>query len=180
MMAYCEISTPIGPLRLSGDEEGLREISFLGGKRPAPSPSPGLRSREPFRDVIEDLDEYFAGRLTRFRARLAPRGTPFQLRIWSLLRTIPYGETTTYGEIARKLGQPNACRAVGAANGRNPIPVIVPCHRVVGTDGSLTGFGGGFEIKRALLRLEAGGRDRFPSAAAPMLPFGEEGNTGAR
>jgi methylated-DNA-[protein]-cysteine S-methyltransferase len=177
MMTYCEISTPIGPLRLAGDEEGLREIFFLDGKRPAAPPA-GQRSREPFHDVISELDEYFAGRLTRFHARLAPRGTPFQLGVWSLLRTIPYGKTTTYGEIARKLGQPNACRAVGAANGRNPIPVIIPCHRVVGADHSLTGFGGGLEIKRALLRLEAGGRERFPPA--PLLPFGKDERTVTR
>jgi methylated-DNA-[protein]-cysteine S-methyltransferase len=180
MMAYCEISTPVGPLRLAGDDEGLREISFLGGnRRPASAPA-GPLSREPFRDVIGELDDYFAGRLTRFHARLAPRGTPFQLRVWSLLQEIPYGETTTYAGIARRLGQPNACRAVGAANGRNPIPVIIPCHRVVGADGSLTGFGGGLDIKRALLRLEAGGRDRFPPVSAALLPFGEDESTGAR
>ena len=173
MMAYCEISTPVGPLRLVGDDEGLREIAFLGGKRPPVSMPAGPPSREPFRDVIAELDEYFAGRLMRFHARLAPRGTPFQLRVWSLLREIPYGETTTYAGIARTLGQPNACRAVGAANGRNPIPVIIPCHRVVGADGSLTGFGGGLDIKRALLRLEAGGRDRFLPLPDPLLPFGD-------
>jgi methylated-DNA-[protein]-cysteine S-methyltransferase len=180
MMASCEIPTPIGPLRLSGDEEGLREISFQRRARPAVSPDDGRSSREPFLDVISELEEYFAGRLTRFRVRLAPRGTPFQLRVWSLLRTIPYGETTTYGEIARELGQPNACRAVGAANGRNPIPVIVPCHRVIGSDGSLTGFGGGLDIKRALLDLEARGCGRPATSDSPLLPFGEENFTGVR
>jgi methylated-DNA-[protein]-cysteine S-methyltransferase len=180
MMAFCEIPTPVGPLRLSGNEDGLREIAFLGGKRPPVSAPAGPRSREPFRDVIDELNEYFAGRLTCFHARLAPRGTPFQLRVWSLLQEIPYGETTTYAGIARKLGQPNACRAVGAANGRNPIPVIIPCHRVVGADGSLTGFGGGLDIKRALLRLEAGGHDRFSPLPGPLLPFGEDESTGAR
>ncbi len=180
MKASCEIPTPIGPLRLSGDEEGLREISFQRRARSTGSPDDGQISREPFRDVISELEEYFAGRLTRFRVRLAPRGTPFQLRVWSLLRTIPYGETTTYGEIARELGQPNACRAVGAANGRNPIPVIVPCHRVIGSDGSLTGFGGGLEIKRALLDLEARGCGRPAAWDSPLLPFGEENFTGVR
>jgi methylated-DNA-[protein]-cysteine S-methyltransferase len=172
MTSHCEISTPIGALWLSGDEEGLREISFGRAARPAPIP-PGQRpSRTALRDVIEQLDEYFAGRRTRFRVRLAPRGTPFQLRVWSLLQEIPYGETTTYGEIARRLGNPNACRAVGAANGRNPIPVIIPCHRVVGADGSLTGFGGGLAIKDALLNLESGGRYRAPGEPGPLLPFG--------
>ena len=171
MMSHCEISTPIGALRLAGDEEGLREIAFGRAARTAPIPSGQATSRAPFRDVIEQLEEYFAGRRTRFQVRLAPRGTPFQLRVWSLLREIPYGETTTYGEIARRLGNPNACRAVGAANGRNPIPVIIPCHRVVGTDGSLTGFGGGLAIKDALLALESGGRSRA-SRGTGLLPFG--------
>ena len=172
MTSHCEISTPIGPLWLSGDEEGLREISFGGAPRNARVP-PGERpSRAPFRDVIIQLEEYFAGRRTRFDVRLAPRGTPFQLRVWSHLRAIPYGETTTYGEIARQLGNPNACRAVGAANGRNPIPVIIPCHRVVGADGSLTGFGGGLAIKEALLALESRGRYRAPGGRGPLLPFG--------
>jgi len=179
-MASCEIPTPIGPLRLSGDDEGLREISFQRRARSAGSPEDGRISREPFLEVISELEEYFAGRLTRFRVRLAPRGTPFQLRVWSLLRTIPYGETTTYGEIARELGQPGASRAVGAANGRNPIPVIVPCHRVIGSDGSLTGFGGGLEIKRALLDLEARGCGRPGASSSPLLPFGEENLTGVR
>jgi methylated-DNA-[protein]-cysteine S-methyltransferase len=172
MTSHCEISTPIGPLRLSGDEEGLREISFGSASRAAATP-PGQRfSRAPFEAVIEELEEYFAGRLTRFRVELAPRGTPFQLRVWSLLQEIPYGETTTYGEIARRLGRPSACRAVGAANGRNPIPVIIPCHRVVGADGSLTGFGGGLAIKDALLRLESGGRYPPAHEPGPLLPFG--------
>lgn len=168
MTSYCEISTPIGALRLSGDEEGLREISFGS----APLPRGERLSRAPFETVIEELEEYFAGRLTRFRLRLAPRGTPFQLRVWALLQEIPYGETTTYGEIARRIGKPSACRAVGAANGRNPIPVIIPCHRVVGADGSLTGFGGGLPIKEALLRLESGGRYPAAREPGPLLPLG--------
>jgi methylated-DNA-[protein]-cysteine S-methyltransferase len=172
MMSHFEISTPIGALRLSGDEEGLREIVFGGAARGAPVPPGQRRSPAFFRDVIEQLEEYFAGRLRRFRVRLAPRGTPFQLRVWDLLQEIPYGETTTYGEIARRLGKANACRAVGAANGRNPIPVIIPCHRVVGADGSLTGFGGGLAIKDALLNLESGGRYRAPGEPGPLLPFG--------
>ena len=173
MMMYWEISTPIGPLLLSGDEEGLRGLSFQGGLHPAVVDPRWRRSRRPFERVIDELESYFAGERTRFESPLAPRGTPFQLRVWAFLRTIPYGETTTYGEIARKLGQPNACRAVGAANGRNPIPVVIPCHRVVGADGSLTGFGGGLEIKRALLDLEARACGRSPSSVDRLLPFGE-------
>lgn len=172
MTVHCEIPTPVGRLRLAADDEGLREISFLGGSRAASSAPDGRVSREPFEAVIAELGEYFAGRLTRFRSRIAPRGTPFQLRVWSALRDIPYGETTTYAEIARRLGQPTACRAVGAANGRNPIPVIIPCHRVVGTDGSLTGFGGGLPIKRALLDIEARACGRSMRPAEPLLPFG--------
>jgi len=171
MTAYWDLPTPIGPLLLSGDEGGLRGISFSGGGRPAAPAPEWRRSREPFEDVIGQLEEYFAGERTRFDVRLALRGTPFQLEVWSVLQTIPYGETTTYGEIARRLGRPDACRAVGAANGRNPVPIVVPCHRVVGSDGSLTGFGGGLPIKRALLELESRGRG-VPSAA-PLLPFGE-------
>ena len=173
MTAFDEIDTPIGPLLLFGDEEGLRGISFQAGRHPLAAPPEWRRSAEPFRGIVGELQAYFAGELVRFESRLAPRGTPFQLEVWSFLRTIPYGETTTYAEIARRLGRPSACRAVGAANGRNPIPVVIPCHRVVGADGSLTGFGGGLPIKRALLALEA---RRAPAAAAPLLPFGPAGN----
>ena len=155
MTMYCEISTPVGPLLLSGDGECLRGISFQGGARPVQPAPDWRRSKETFRKVIGDLEAYFAGELTVFHLALAPRGTPFQMEVWSHLQTIPYGETTTYAEIARRLGRPAAHRAVGAANGRNPIPIIIPCHRVVGTDGSLTGFGGGLAIKRSLLMLEA-------------------------
>jgi methylated-DNA-[protein]-cysteine S-methyltransferase len=138
----------------------LRSISFQTANRSAKPAEGWRRTEEPFRDVILQLDAYFAGRLRRFELPLAPEGTPFQREVWSALTTIPYGETVSYGELARQVGRPNACRAVGAANGRNPIPIIIPCHRVIGADGSLTGFGGGLPIKQRLLLLEAVERRR--------------------
>ena len=156
MTRCCEISTPVGRLRLAGDESGLRSISFQNRFRPAaPAESP-LSTEAPFREAIAQLEAYFAGALRRFDLPLAPEGTPFQREVWSALTAIPYGETLSYGELARRLGRPAASRAVGAANGQNPIPIVIPCHRVIGADGSLTGFGGGLAIKRRLLDLEAG------------------------
>jgi methylated-DNA-[protein]-cysteine S-methyltransferase len=158
VMHSCEISTPVGRLLLAGDEKGLRRISFQDGLHPVEVDEGWQRTEEPFREAIAQIDAYFAGRLDRFDLALAPEGTSFQREVWSALTTIPYGETVSYGELARHLGRPAASRAVGAANGRNPIPIVIPCHRVVGADGSLTGFGGGLAIKRRLLELEA--RDR--------------------
>jgi methylated-DNA-[protein]-cysteine S-methyltransferase len=152
----CEISTPVGRLRLAGDESGLRSISFQNRFRPATPAESSLRAEAPFREAIAQLEAYFAGALRRFDLPLAPEGTPFQREVWSALTAIPYGETVSYGELARRLGRPAASRAVGAANGQNPIPIVIPCHRVIGADGSLTGFGGGLAIKRRLLDLEAG------------------------
>jgi methylated-DNA-[protein]-cysteine S-methyltransferase len=150
----CEISTPVGRLRLAGDERGLRSISFQNRFRPAAPADDSLRREGPFREAIAQLEAYFAGELRRFDLPLAPEGTPFQREVWSALTVIPYGETVSYGELARRLGRPAASRAVGAANGQNPIPIVIPCHRVIGADGSLTGYGGGLERKRALLDLE--------------------------
>ena len=155
-MLYRDVSTAVGGLRLAADEQGLREIAFWKGAE-EPLSAPGWRrANDPFREAVEQLGAYFAGELRRFDLLLAPAGTPFQLEVWTALRAIPYGETVTYGEIAGRLGRPGAQRAVGAANGRNPIPIVIPCHRVVGADGSLTGFGGGLPIKRRLLALECG------------------------
>jgi methylated-DNA-[protein]-cysteine S-methyltransferase len=155
-----EMPSPVGRLTLVADEDGLREISFPRGSHAAGSVPDGYRpNAEPFRDVMAQLEGYFAGKLNSFDLALAPEGTPFQREVWSYLRTIPYGETVSYGDIARRLGRPNAYRAVGAANGRNPIPIIIPCHRVIGADGSLTGFGGGLPIKIQLLELEARHRE---------------------
>ena len=155
-MRYCETSTPVGPLLLNGDENGLRGISFQGGLHPAAIPAGWQSTEVPFRETIAQLDAYFAGRLRRFDLPLTPEGTPFQLEVWSALADIPHGETVSYSELARRIGRPAASRAVGAANGRNPLPIVVPCHRVIGANGSLTGFGGGLAIKRRLLELEAG------------------------
>lgn len=151
---YCD--SPIGPLLLAGDEGGLELIGFPEGKgRIEPKPD-WRRDGAPFLQAREQLAEYFAGRRTDFDLPLHPHGTAFQLAVLGALRTIPYGETRSYADIARQLGQPKAVRAVGAANGRNPLPIVIPCHRVIGADGSLTGFGGGVEVKRFLLDLEQG------------------------
>jgi methylated-DNA-[protein]-cysteine S-methyltransferase len=175
MMCYCELSTPVGRLLLAGDEKGLRRISFQKGFHPVKPAGDWRRTEEPFREALAQLEAYFAGELRMFDLKLALEGTPFQLEGWSMLRNIPYGETVSYGELARRLGRSKAFRAVGAANGRNPIPIIVPCHRVIGSSGSLTGFGGGLAIKCRLLKLEAGrppgahlghgGREPFPEAS---------------
>ena len=137
----------MGTLWLAGDDDGLRAISFDPLPR-EPSSSPVLS------DAAAQLEAYFAGELDRFELPLSPHGTAFQRRVWDQVAAIPYGATTTYGAIAAAIGRPSACRAVGAANGRNPLPIVVPCHRVLGSEGALTGYGGGLERKRALLDLE--------------------------
>jgi methylated-DNA-[protein]-cysteine S-methyltransferase len=147
--------SPIGALTLVSDGAALSGCYFEMKNRPAPV------SGRPGADRVIDaarrqLDAYFAGKQTSFDLPLAPRGTPFQLQVWQALRAIPYGETTSYGMIAQRIGLPKASRAVGAANGANPIPIIVPCHRVIGASGALTGFGGGLDRKRFLLALERG------------------------
>jgi methylated-DNA-[protein]-cysteine S-methyltransferase len=143
------VDTPIGPLVLSADGGRLSGVAFAGA-------AGGRRSSAPvFAEAEAQLHAYFAGELERFELPLAQLGTPFQRSVWDALRELPYGSTTTYSELAASLGRPSACRAVGAANGRNPLPVIVPCHRVVGASGALIGYGGGLERKRLLLALEA-------------------------
>lgn len=151
---YCVHRTPIGPLVLAASAAGVTDVRFSKGPRAAvPDPAWEL---EPSRlvAVATQLDEYFAGTRRAFELVLAPRGTEFQLRVWRALASIPYGETVSYGELARRLAVPNGSRAVGLANGANPLPILLPCHRVIGSDGSLTGFGGGLETKRRLLELE--------------------------
>jgi methylated-DNA-[protein]-cysteine S-methyltransferase len=156
-MQYCYTQTPIGPLLLAGDNDGLAVVGFPTGKMRR-EPEPGwIEDAEPFADVIRQLDEYFAGDRQSFELALNPSGTEFQKQVLDALRAIPYGETVSYKDIAERIGKPKAVRAVGAANGRNPIPIIIPCHRVIGSGGKLTGFGGGLETKAALLRLEAEG-----------------------
>ncbi|PWK85293.1 methylated-DNA--[protein]-cysteine S-methyltransferase [Fulvimonas soli] len=151
---YDELPTPIGRLLLVADAQGLREVWFENGRhRRAPAPS-WVRSRAALAFARTQLEEYFAGTRQAFELPLHPVGTPFQLAVWAELARIPYGATVSYAELARRIGQPQAVRAVGAANGRNPLPIVLPCHRVIGSDGSLTGFGGGLPTKRFLLALE--------------------------
>lgn len=152
-MKYCTFDSPVGQLLLAG-EDGLEIISFPKGKtRVIPEPD-WISTTQPFSDAISQLTAYFAGRLTEFSLALSPKGTDFQQRVWQELTRIPYGQTISYGELAARIGNPKASRAVGMANGKNPIPIVIPCHRVIGKNGSLTGFGGGIDIKRQLLELE--------------------------
>lgn len=153
-MNYTEIESPVGPLLLVTDDAGLREILFVNGRHPArPDPS-WKEDGKPLKETIRQLRAYFAGKLEQFDLPLAPQGTPFQLDVWRQLCEIPYGETISYGQLAQRIGNPNASRAVGLANGSNPIPIIIPCHRVIGSNGKLTGYGGGLPIKEKLLALE--------------------------
>ena len=145
-MSTRAIETPIGPLTLEADENAVTAIRFSAG---------GAQDASPLLDAAEaQLREYFAGARRTFDLPLAPHGTAFQRRVWMALRAIPSGETRTYGELAAAIDSPNASRAVGMANHRNPIPIIIPCHRVIGANGTLTGYAGGLEIKRRLLALE--------------------------
>jgi methylated-DNA-[protein]-cysteine S-methyltransferase len=167
-MRYDVIETPIGPLTVAADEAGLRRIFFPSrGKAHAPDKD-WVRDSGPFRELARQLGEYFAGTRRAFSLGLAPEGTEFQLTTWRALSEIPYGTTISYAELARRVGRPAASRAVGAANGANPLPIVVPCHRVIGADGSLTGFGGGLPTKRALLELEGAAC----VAPARQLPLG--------
>jgi methylated-DNA-[protein]-cysteine S-methyltransferase len=155
------VDSPVGPLTLVETDGALSGLYMeMQRHRPADETfgAPGEPDREPFATVAEQLAAYFAGELTEFDMPLHLHGTPFQRRVWDALRDIPYGETTTYGKLAVEIGAPTASRAVGLANGRNPISVIVPCHRVVGSTGSLTGYGGGLDRKRYLLDFERGNR----------------------
>ena len=149
-----DLDCPLGRLTLIGDGERLRHLELPAPKRPLAVEPSWRRSTHAYSDAVAQLDRYFAGELRAFDLELDLVGTGFQRRIWSLLAAIPYGETTSYGGLARAAGNAAASRAVGAANGQNPIPIVLPCHRVIGSDGSLTGFGGGLDAKRFLLELE--------------------------
>lgn len=152
---YCTtFESPVGPLLLVGDAKALRRVSFESSKRSATPQPDWKQNRAAFAEVIRQLQAYFRGELKEFSLPLAMEGTDFQLRVWNELRAIPYGETISYAQLAGRIGNPKAVRAVGLANGSNPIPIIVPCHRVIGSDGSLTGFGGGLSTKKKLLELE--------------------------
>lgn len=151
MKTICWRESPIGPLGV-GEEDGAITLILFAGQRP---PEGYCEGETPLlREAWEQLDRYFAGELRQFSLPLAPAGTPFQRAVWRALEEIPYGETCSYGEIARRVGRPQASRAVGGANHRNPIPIVIPCHRVIGAGGTLTGYGGGLDRKGLLLDLE--------------------------
>ena len=154
-MYYCYLDTPIGELLLAGEDGALAMIGFpKGSMRRDPEPD-WIYKEKPLPEARQQLQEYFAGTRKAFDLPLRLNGTEFQVSVLNALQEIPYGETVSYGEIAKRIGNPKAMRAVGAANGRNPIPIVVPCHRVIGSSGDMTGFGGGIDTKEALLRLEA-------------------------
>ena len=167
-MYYSHMDSPIGRLLLAGDEGGLRLISFPTGSRTRYVEPDWIENDAPFVETKRQLAAYFAGELTAFDLPLAPQGTPFQLSVWRALRRIPYGDTVSYGAIAQAIGRPSASRAVGAANGANPLPIVVPCHRVIGSTGKLTGFGGGLDTKARLLALERGDADSDAQGTLPL------------
>ncbi|TAA28352.1 methylated-DNA--[protein]-cysteine S-methyltransferase [Pseudoxanthomonas winnipegensis] len=150
-----QIPSPVGPLRVAASDAGLHGIEFPENRHPVKR----LETWEPgdhplLREAQAQLDAYFAGRLQAFDLPLAPHGTAFQREVWLALAQIPFGQTWSYARLAQRVGRPGASRAVGAANGRNPLPIVLPCHRVIGADGTLTGFGGGLPTKQFLLELE--------------------------
>lgn len=163
---YYEIETPLGPMKAAFDDRGkLRELNFGGLDPRATAPLAPKAQREAYRFLVKQLEAYFIMNLRTFTVPLDPQGTEFQRRVWDELLQIPYGTTISYLQLAQRIGDDNAVRAVGAAAGANPIAILVPCHRVIGSDGSLTGYAGGLDKKEALLTLE--GSLRTP----PPLPF---------
>jgi len=154
-MRHATLATPLGPLLLVAGDAGLREV-HLPARHAAPQGSVEDPGAPVLIEAADQLTAYFAGERRAFALPLDPRGTPFQLAVWAALGRIPYGGTRSYAQVARELGRPERVRAVGSANARNPLAIVVPCHRVVGSDGSLTGYAGGLEAKRALLDLERG------------------------
>ncbi|MDA2814852.1 methylated-DNA--[protein]-cysteine S-methyltransferase [Nocardiopsis sp. RSe5-2] len=147
---YTVTASPLGDLLLLSDGEALTGVHMS----PAAPPEGAEHAPDAFGTAVKELDAYFAGELREFSVPLAPRGTPFQLRVWRQLTAIPYGTTVSYGDIAAALEAPGASRAVGTANNRNPLSIVIPCHRVIGADGAMVGYGGGLERKERLLRLE--------------------------
>ena len=167
MASFDILDTPVGPLFVGASAEGVHLIKFVDQRESeavliaeleAAAGEPATRGGEASDAAVRQLEEYFAGTRAEFDLLLAPRGTPFQLRVWEALRSIPPGETTSYGAIAELIGKPTASRAVGAANGKNPISIVVPCHRVIGANGTLTGYGGGLPRKAWLLNHETSER----------------------
>jgi methylated-DNA-[protein]-cysteine S-methyltransferase len=152
---YTWFESPFGPLLLAGSDSGLKLVSFAAGRRTRRIEPEWQADSSAFCEVMRQLQSYFSGKRAHFDLPLVLEGTDFQNRVWTALQSIPYGDTISYKQLAEEVGSPKAVRAVGAANGANPIPIIIPCHRVIGKDGSLTGFGGGLPLKRKLLELES-------------------------
>ncbi|MBZ5635323.1 MAG: methylated-DNA--[protein]-cysteine S-methyltransferase [Acidobacteriia bacterium] len=165
-MKYCYSDSPIGSLLIAGDEEAIHLIAFPKNGKPQKPEAGWTESMSgPLAEAVRQLREYFAGRRQEFDLPLAPEGTDFQRKVWRKLQEIPYGETISYGELAKRVGNPKASRAVGSANGKNRIPIVIPCHRVIAGDGGLGGFGGGLTVKEKLLALENPRRCAAGSAA---------------
>lgn len=153
-MYFSYVDSPVGEIMIAGDDEGLKQVHFPTGKTQKKPAADWIRNDRQLGEAREQLAAYFKGERKQFTLKLAPDGTPFQRDVLNALLDIPYGETRSYAQIARVVGRPNACRAVGGANGRNPLAIVIPCHRVIGAAGGLTGFGGGLSAKKVLLDLE--------------------------
>ncbi|MFI3245511.1 MAG: methylated-DNA--[protein]-cysteine S-methyltransferase [Ferrimonas sp.] len=151
---YSELASPLGPILLVASKQGVHHIHLQAGTQPQPILPTWQRDDQQLALVRQQLTEYFAGERRLFCLPLAPSGTDFQQQVWRALQQIPYGTTASYGEIARAIGRPKAVRALGAANGKNPLAIVIPCHRVIGANGSLTGYAGGLSLKQQLLQLE--------------------------
>jgi len=159
MMHHATLASPIGALQLVATDQGLCQIILPGERGASTGAKQQTQSAHPIlTEAKQQLEQYFAGQLHTFTLALAPQGTPFQQHVWQALSDIPYGETISYAQLATRIGRPKAVRAIGGANGRNPLPIIRPCHRVIGSDGSLTGYSAGLPIKRYLLHLECPAR----------------------
>jgi methylated-DNA-[protein]-cysteine S-methyltransferase len=154
MICYQYLESPIGKLLVAGDEKGLRFINFPKNGRPSLPEPEWTENPKPLQEALRQLEAYFSGELKTFSLNLFLNVRPFHKKVLTALRRVPYGETISYGKLADKIGNPKASRAVGQANAKNPIPIVIPCHRVIGSNGKLTGFGGGIAIKQALLDLE--------------------------
>jgi len=166
MTYHTIMPSPLGNILLTADERGLTGINFQDGQGAKNPPRSSVEAMAPFKEAVAQISAYFRGKRRSFDLPLSPAGTAFQRRVWDALREIPYGRTVSYGDLAKRLGKPTASRAVGAANGRNPLPIVVPCHRVIGSDGRLTGYYGGTHLKEFLLNLEG-------STAAAKAPGSE-------
>ena len=175
-ISYATMASPVGAILLAGNVAGLTLINFQAGSEPFEPPDEWKQYTPAILEqAIAQLEAYFEGRRKNFDVALNPAGTAFQRKVWSELRRIPHGKTISYGELARRIGNPKACRAVGAANGRNPISIIIPCHRVIGSNGNLTGYAGGVPLKKILLDLENAGSGQgslFPQEEAQPHPLG--------